>query len=69
MTKVPMPFTQRWLEFRLVHLPVVTFLILFAATLFIWKHYVTPTPIVAPGVEGGGLETANLVTDASEVGR
>lgn len=68
MTPIPTPFSQRWREFRIVYLPVLTFLLLIAAILLMWKHYVMPPTIAAPGVRDGGLEAASIVKDASETG-
>lgn len=69
MKPVPMPFRQRWHEFRTVHLPRLAFLMVFVATLVIWKLFVAPSAKVAHQVEVVGVNAANVTTRASDAGR
>ncbi len=43
---IPTPPSQRWREFRIQMLPVLTFLSLMLCIVLLWHHYVLPTTIV-----------------------
>ena len=43
---IPTPTAQRWREFRIQTLPVVTFLAILACVVLLWRQYVLPTNIV-----------------------
>jgi multidrug resistance efflux pump len=43
---IPIPLQQRWREFRVVYLPIFTFVALLAAIAHMWSVYVQPADIV-----------------------
>jgi multidrug resistance efflux pump len=43
---IPTPPTQLWREFRIQVVPLVVFVIVVAAVLFIWKNYIQPVSLV-----------------------
>jgi len=43
---IPTPVAQRWREFRIQILPLIVFVAILVAVVFLWKNYVTPTAIV-----------------------
>jgi multidrug resistance efflux pump len=55
---IPIPPRQRWREFRVAYLPVLTFLMLVAAIAWMWTRYVAPATII------GEVETvrANIIS-------
>lgn len=46
LTPIPTPPAQRWREFRIQTLPVVTFLVVMVCVGMLWKQYVLPTNII-----------------------
>lgn len=66
-TRIPTPFRQRVHEVRTVYLPVMTFLALVGVICLMWKHYVSPTTIVASEMKVTGA--TNLLTDVLGGGR
>src|SRR6185436_6665330 len=58
LAPIPTPPAQRWREFRIQALPVVTFLGVLACVVALWGKYVVPTNMV------GEVETmqANVIT-------
>lgn len=44
---IPTPPAQRWREFRIQALPILTFIIVLFCVTLLWSHYVLPTNIVA----------------------
>ena len=54
---IPIPLKQRWHEFRVVYLPILTFVGLLAAIAHMWSLYVQPAAIV------GEVESRNPVTN------
>lgn len=55
---IPIPPRQRWREFQVVFLPVITFAVLVVMIGWMWTHYVAPSSII------GEVETvrANVIT-------
>ena len=43
---IPTPTAQRWREFRIQTLPVVTFLSILVCVVLLWRQYVLPTNII-----------------------
>jgi multidrug resistance efflux pump len=43
---IPIPFRQRWLDFKVIYLPLIVFLTLCLAVIWIWGRVVAPTSIV-----------------------
>ena len=46
LAPIPTPPAQRWREFRIQTLPIVTFLVVIVCVGLLWKQYVLPTNIV-----------------------
>ena len=46
LTPIPTPPAQRWREFRIQTLPIVTFLVVMVCVGMLWKQYVLPTNII-----------------------
>ena len=46
LAPIPTPPAQRWREFRIQALPVITFLGVLACVVLLWRQYVLPTSIV-----------------------
>src|SRR6185503_11090496 len=46
LAPIPTPPAQRWREFRIQALPVITFLGILVCVVLMWKQYVLPTNIV-----------------------
>jgi hypothetical protein len=46
---IPTPLEQRWREFRIQVLPVVFFLSIVAALVFVWRSYIIPVNIAGEG--------------------
>lgn len=46
LPRIPVPFKQRWREFRVAYLPPLTFLALVAGIVWMWGRYVHPANIV-----------------------
>jgi multidrug resistance efflux pump len=55
---IPTPASQRWREFRIQALPLVTFIIVLAGVVSLWRNYVLPTNVI------GEVETtrANIIS-------
>ena len=55
---IPIPPRQRWREFRVAYVPLITFMALVATIGWMWTHYVAPATII------GEVETvrANIIT-------
>lgn len=47
LTPIPTPPAQRWREFRIQALPVLTFIAMIACIAILWQRYVYPSNIVA----------------------
>jgi len=47
LTPIPTPPSQRWREFRVQALPVITFIAVLACIAVLWQRYVFPSNIVA----------------------
>jgi multidrug resistance efflux pump len=58
LTPIPTPASQRWREFRIQALPVITFISVIACIAVLWHRYVFPSNIVAQ-VE---VTSANIIT-------
>jgi multidrug resistance efflux pump len=58
LTPIPTPAAQRWREFRIQALPVLTFIAAIAAIAVLWQRYVFPSNIVAQV----DAETADVIT-------
>jgi multidrug resistance efflux pump len=58
LTPIPTPPAQRWREFRIQALPILTFIAAVAAIAVLWQRYVFPSNIVAQV----DAETANVIT-------
>ncbi|HMJ88452.1 MAG TPA: hypothetical protein VK530_01480 [Candidatus Acidoferrum sp.] len=58
LTPIPTPASQRWREFRIQALPVLTFIAIIACIAVLWQRYVFPSNVVAQ-VE---LQTASVIT-------
>lgn len=58
LTPIPTPPAQRWREFRIQALPVLTFIAAIAAVAVIWQRYVFPSNIVAQV----DAETAEIIS-------
>jgi multidrug resistance efflux pump len=43
---IPTPPAERWREFRIQALPLITFVVVLAAVVLMWRQYVLPTNIV-----------------------
>lgn len=43
---IPIPFSQRWHDFKTAYLPILTFLLLCGTIFWMWGRYVTPSNIV-----------------------
>jgi multidrug resistance efflux pump len=43
---IPIPPAQRWREFRVVYLPMLTFLVIMGMIVWLWKGYVQPPTII-----------------------
>ena len=43
---IPIPPAQRWREFRVVYLPLLTFVVIMGAIVWLWKGYVQPPTII-----------------------
>ena len=58
LAPIPTPPAQRWREFRIQALPVITFLGILACVVVMWRQYVLPTNI------GGEVEAirANIIS-------
>jgi multidrug resistance efflux pump len=46
LAPIPTPPAQRWREFRIQALPVITFLAVLACVVVLWRNYVLPTNMV-----------------------
>src|SRR5690349_15169011 len=46
LAPIPTPPAQRWREFRIQALPVVTFLCLLVGVVLLWREYVMPANII-----------------------
>lgn len=58
LTPISTPPSQRWREFRIQALPVLTFIAVVASVAVLWQRYVFPSNIVAQV----DAQTANIIT-------
>lgn len=42
---IPMSRARMWLEFRTAILPYLVFAVFLAATIFLWRRYISPPPL------------------------
>jgi multidrug resistance efflux pump len=56
---IPTPFEQRWREFRIQVLPVIVFLAIVAAVVFLWQGYIQPVGLIGQ-VEAVKANAASL---------
>jgi multidrug resistance efflux pump len=47
LAPIPTPPAQRWREFRIQALPVLTFIAVIACVVVLWQNYIIPTNVVA----------------------
>ena len=47
LAPIPTPPAQRWREFRIQALPVLTFIAVVACVVVLWQNYIIPTNVVA----------------------
>lgn len=59
LAPIPTPPAQRWREFRIQALPVLTFIAVLACVVVLWQNYVVPTSIV------GEVESTHAVVISS----
>src|SRR5256885_6747364 len=56
---IPTPVSQRWREFRIQILPIITFVAILSMTVMMWRNFVQPS-----GVAGqAGIVKANIIAE------
>ncbi len=60
---IPTPASQRWREFRIQALPIVVFLLILIAIVFLWRNFLVPTSVI------GEVETVRANVSTTENGQ